>query len=153
SILTANCLKCHGPTRQKGGLRFDSREGLLGKGDSGSPAVTPGKPDASEMVRRVTSTDASVRMPPGDARLTAAQIATLRKWIEAGATWSGAGTGPGTRRTELTVTAEDRRYWAYRPLARVEPPAVKSAGKVRNAIDRFILAGLVARRLTPAPPA
>ena len=66
SILTANCLKCHGPTKQKGGLRFDTRDGLLGKGDSGSPAVVPGKPGASELIRRVTATDATVRMPPGD---------------------------------------------------------------------------------------
>src|SRR5690242_2815826 len=103
SILTASCVKCHGPTKQKGGLRFDSRDGLLGKGDSGSPAVTPGKPTASEMIRRVTSTEAGVRMPPGGARLSAAQVAALRKWIEAGAAWSGEGTGPAARRTELTV--------------------------------------------------
>jgi mono/diheme cytochrome c family protein len=153
SILTANCVKCHGPIKQKGGLRFDSRAGLLGKGDSGSPAVTPGKPAASELIRRVTSTDAGVRMPPGDARLSAAQVATLRKWIEAGAAWSGEGTGPAARRTELTVTREDRRHWAFRPLAKVEPPAVKNPGKARNAIDRFILAALEAKHLTPAPPA
>src|SRR6185369_8880257 len=87
SILTANCTKCHGSTKQKGGLRFDSRDGVLAKGDSGSPAVAPGKPDASELIRRVTATDANVRMPPGDTGLTAAQIKTLRAWIEAGAAW------------------------------------------------------------------
>jgi cytochrome c553 len=151
SILAARCMKCHGPSKQKGGLRFDSKGGLLGKGDSGSPAVTPGKPAASEMIRRVTSTDADVRMPPGDARLSAAQVAALRKWIEAGAAWSGEGTGPAARRTELTVTRKDRRHWAFRPLAQVEPPAVKNAGKAQSAIDRFVLAGLEARRLTPAP--
>src|SRR5262245_2412666 len=70
SILAANCLKCHGPTKQKGGLRFDSRDGLLSKGDSGSPAVTPGKPGTSEMIRRVTAADAAVRMPPGEMGLT-----------------------------------------------------------------------------------
>lgn len=149
SILSARCAKCHGPTKQKGGLRFDSRAGLLGKGDSGAPAVTPGKPAASEMIHRVTSTEASVRMPPGDARLTAAQVAALRKWIEAGAAWSGAGTVPAAKRTELTVTEDDRRHWAFRPLAKVEPPA----GKSGNIIDRFILARLRASRLTPAAPA
>src|SRR2546423_247572 len=64
SILSANCLKCHGPAKQKGGLRFDSREGALGKGDSGEPAVAPGRPAASEMIRRVTAKDVTVRMPP-----------------------------------------------------------------------------------------
>src|SRR5262249_61587282 len=65
SILTANCLKCHGPAKQKGGLRFDSREGALGKSDSGTPAIAPGRPAASELIRRVTARDATVRMPPG----------------------------------------------------------------------------------------
>ena len=69
AILAANCFKCHGPTKQKGGLRFDTRQGLLGKGDSGSAAVAPGKPAASEMMRRVESKDDTVRMPPGEARL------------------------------------------------------------------------------------
>src|SRR5262245_30745810 len=116
SILAAHCVKCHGPVKQKGGLRFDSRDGLLGKGDSGSPAVAPGRPDASEMIRRVTATDAGVRMPPGDARLSTAQVAALRKWIEAGAAWSGE--GPAAKRTALTVTEEDRQHWAFRALAK-----------------------------------
>src|SRR5262245_61954811 len=151
AILTANCQRCHGPTKQKGGLRFDSRDGLLSKGDSGSSAVTPGKPATSEMIRRVIATDAAVRMPPGEMGLTTAQIDTLRKWIEAGAAWPQEGTGPApVRRTELTVTDDDRRHWAFRPLASVEPPAVVGIGKGRNVIDRFILAGLVAKRLTPA---
>src|SRR5689334_16175477 len=96
SILTANCLKCHGSTKQKGGLRFDSREGALGRGDSGATAVAPGRPAASEVIRRVTATDATVRMPPGRAALTASQVATLRTWIEAGAAWPPAGAGPAT---------------------------------------------------------
>jgi mono/diheme cytochrome c family protein len=153
SILAASCQKCHGPTKQKGGLRFDTRDGLLGKGDSGSPAVVPAKPGASEMIRRVTANDATVRMPPGKTALTAAQVETLRKWIEAGAAWPREGTGPATGRTELVVTDEDRQHWAFLPLAKVEPPAVTGSGRVRTPIDRFILAGLAAKGLTPAPPA
>jgi hypothetical protein len=49
SIRTANCLKCHFPAQQEGGLRFDSREGALGRGDSGATAVAPGRPAASEV--------------------------------------------------------------------------------------------------------
>src|SRR5690349_20965863 len=85
AVLTAHCLKCHGPAKQKGGLRFDTRDGLLAKSDSGTPAVVPGKPAASEMIRRVTAADAETRMPPEGAALTAAQVETLRKWIESGA--------------------------------------------------------------------
>src|SRR5687768_4002375 len=64
SILAANCVKCHGPTKQKGGVRADSRAGLVGKADSGLPAVVPGKSGSSELIRRVTATDATLRMPP-----------------------------------------------------------------------------------------
>jgi hypothetical protein len=153
SVLTANCLKCHGPSKQKGGLRFDSREGVLSKGDSGSPAVAPGRPAASEMIRRVTAKDAAERMPPDGAALTAAQVEALRKWIEAGAAWPREGTGLITAgRTELGVTDDDRRHWAFRPLAKAESPAAP-VGRVHTPIDRFILAGLSAKRLTPAPPA
>src|SRR5262245_51057072 len=74
SILSANCLKCHGPAKQKGGLRFDTRDGVLGRGDSGVTAVAPGRPGASELLRRVTATDATVRMPLNAAAMTAAQV-------------------------------------------------------------------------------
>jgi hypothetical protein len=153
SILATNCLKCHGPAKQKGGLRFDSRDGALSKGDSGTPAVAPGRPAASEVIRRVTAKDVAVRMPPEGSALTATQVETLRKWIEAGATWPRDGTAPAPAgRTELVVTDEDRRHWAFRPLATVEQPAAP-AGRARTPIDRFILAGLAAKKLTPAPPA
>jgi hypothetical protein len=153
SILTANCLKCHGPAKQKGGLRFDSREGMLGKGDSGATAVAPGRPGASELIRRVTANDATVRMPPGETSLTASQVETLQKWIEAGAAWPRAGTEPTTSgRTELSVTDDDRRHWAFRPLTPVKLPA-PAAGRGDTPIDRFILAGLAAKQLTSAPPA
>jgi mono/diheme cytochrome c family protein len=154
AVLTANCLKCHGPAKQKGGLRFDTRDGVLGPGDSGSPAVAPGRPGASELIRRVSATDAAVRMPLGATALTDAQIDTLRKWIEAGAAWPREGTAPApTGRTELVVTDDDRRHWAFQPLARVEPPAGTSPGRARTPIDWFILAGLAAKGLVAAPPA
>jgi mono/diheme cytochrome c family protein len=152
AVLTAHCLKCHGSAKQKGGLRFDTRDGLLANSDSGSPAVVPGKPAASEMIRRVTAADAETRMPPEGAALTAAQVETLRKWIEAGAALPQTGTAPAGR-TELVVTDDDRKHWAFRPLARVEPPAVADPGLARTPIDCFILAGLAARGLTPAAPA
>jgi mono/diheme cytochrome c family protein len=152
SILTSTCLKCHGPAKQKGGLRFDARAGLLGKGDSGSPAVVPGKPGAGELIRRVTATDATVRMPPEGAALTAAQVDTLRKWIEAGAAWPQAGPAV-TGRTELVVTDDDRRHWAYLPLSNVRPPDVADPGLARAPIDRFILAGLAGKGPKPAAPA
>jgi mono/diheme cytochrome c family protein len=152
AVLTAHCLKCHGPAKQKGGLRFDSRDGLLNKGDSGSAAVVPGKPDASELIRRVTAKDATERMPPEGAALSVAQVNSLRKWIGAGAKLPQVAPAT-TERSELTVTDDDRRHWAFLPLTKIEPPAVADAGRVRTLIDRFILAGLATKGLTPAAPA
>jgi mono/diheme cytochrome c family protein len=128
SILSANCQKCHGPGKQKSGIRFDSREGALGKGESGAIAVAPGRPAASELIRRVTAKDGTVRMPPGETALTATQVETLRKWIEAGAAWPRTATGPATAgRAELTVTDDDRRHWAFRPLTKVELPTAPAS--------------------------
>ncbi len=154
AILSAHCLKCHGPIKQKGGLRLDSREGALAKGDSGSPAVIPGKSAMSELIRRITSQDSVERMPPDDGKaLTAQEIASLRKWIDAGATWPREGVAPAsTAKTELVVTDEDRRHWAFRPLTKVDLPKA-TAGPVRSPIDRFILAGLSTKKLAPTPPA
>ncbi|QEL17975.1 PSD1 and planctomycete cytochrome C domain-containing protein [Limnoglobus roseus] len=152
SILTVNCQKCHGPVKQKGGIRLDSRDGAVAKGDSGSPAITPGKAASSELLRRVTAKDVNERMPP-DGALTVAEIDALRKWIDAGAAWPKDGTAPATTaKTELVVTDEDRRHWAFKPLAKVELPAATS-GRVRTSIDPFVLAGLAAKKLSPSPPA
>ncbi len=152
AILTTNCLKCHGPAKQKGGLRLDSRDATVAKADSGAPAVVAHKPDASELVRRVTAADAKTRMPPGDTPLTAGQIDTLRKWIDAGAAWPREGLAPAnTGKTELVVTDEDRKHWAFRPLGPVALPA--DSKLARTPVDRFILAALTAKGLMPAAPA
>ena len=154
SILTANCQKCHGPSKQKGGLRLDSRDGALGKGDSGSPAIIPGKAASSEVMRRVTAKNPAERMPPDGTGLTAAQIDALRKWIDAGAAWP--------KRWNSDRRISRRRNWSSptrtastgrsghskRSKSRPRP-----ADRVRTPIDRFILDGLAAKKLTPAPPA
>jgi mono/diheme cytochrome c family protein len=153
SVLTAHCQSCHGPSKQKSGLRLDSRDGALGKGDSGSPAIIPGKAAASEVMRRVTVKDPADRMPPDGAGLTAAQIDTLRKWIDAGAAWPQDGNGPANlAKTELVVTDEDRQHWAFKPLQKVEVPSA-TADRGRTPIDRFIRIALAAKKLTAAPPA
>jgi hypothetical protein len=90
-ILAEHCWHCHGAdesTRQ-GGLRLDTREGILSQGESGRVAIVPGQPDASELMRRVTSHDAEIQMPPPDQarRPSEADIALLRKWITEGAPW------------------------------------------------------------------
>ncbi len=153
AILTTACHRCHGPTKQKGGLRLDSREGAFSKGDSGKAAITPGKAATSEIIRRVTAKDPADRMPPNSAGLTSAQIESLRKWIDAGAAWPKDGKGPtNLAKAELVVTDEDRQHWSFKPLQKIESPKA-SAERSRTSIDRFIVAALATKKLSLAPPA
>src|SRR6267154_4346363 len=88
-ILSNNCFKCHGPDgkNRKSGLRLDRRDVALKPAETGKVAIVPGRPDESELVRRILSADADERMPPSDSgkRLSDAQKQTLRQWIAEGA--------------------------------------------------------------------
>ncbi len=131
-ILAANCFRCHGPdsASRKAELRLDKREVAVAKG-----AITPGKPDKSELIQRINSDDPDEQMPPPATKmtLTAAQKAVLKRWIAAG--------------------AEYQPTWSLIAPKRPDLPAVKDAHWVRNPIDRFILAKLEASDLAPAPEA
>ncbi len=132
-LLARRCFACHGPDKGEGSLRLTSREGVLAKLDSGEQAVVPGKPDESEMLRRIASDDESTRMPPKDKPLSAEQVALVREWIRSGAEW--------------------KNHWAFEPVAPQTPPAVKDSAWVATPVDNFILAKLDERGLAPAPPA
>jgi hypothetical protein len=92
-ILTENCFECHGPDNgaRKGGLRLDQREAALKGGKSEVPAIVPGNPAKSELVRRISTRDLDDAMPPAKSgkKLSPSQIATLRAWIAQGARWEG----------------------------------------------------------------
>ena len=132
-ILSAKCMKCHGPSKASGGIAFDTRERALAKTESGEIAISPGKPEASELLTRVTSTDETTRMPPEGKPLTAAEVEVLRTWIREGAEWS--------------------QHWAFRKLEKPALPEVQNKGWTKNEIDAFILAGLEHAKLQPAQPA
>ena len=136
-ILADNCFKCHGPDAagRKAKLRLDDRAAALEGGSSGEAAIIPGKPEASELLRRITSKEATEVMPPPKTgkKLTAQQVALLRRWIAAG--------------------AEYRLPWAYVPPRRPPLPALKGPSTARNPIDRFIIARLEREGLHPAAAA
>ncbi len=153
-ILARACLKCHGPEKPKGGLRLDSRAGAVAGGDSGEPAIKPGHPEASDLMKRVASDDPGVRMPMRGDALGRGEIDLLRRWIAEGAPWPDAAVAAAPARpTEKVVTDADRDHWSFRPLRPVVPPIPIHGDRARNPIDRFLLAAMEPKGLSMAPEA
>ena len=114
-LLVENCHKCHGGEKHKGNLQLTSRANLVKGGDSG-PAIVPGQPDRSLLIKAIRYTDEMLRMPPRS-KLADNHIADLTTWIKMGAPWSdtaraasGAGNSPGDR----GAGSRDRRGGAGR---------------------------------------
>src|SRR5689334_9927741 len=78
-LLEQKCFECHGPDKQKGGIRLDQKASMLGTGDSEQPVVVPGQSGASLLVKRLLSTDPDEAMPPKGRRLEPAQIASVKQ--------------------------------------------------------------------------
>ena len=155
-VLAERCYQCHGanPDRIQAGLALVDAAGLRAGGDSGA-AVVPGSPDDSLLIDAIRY-GGPIKMPP-DGRLPAAVVADFERWVTRGAV------DPRTSATAVVAARADRgaaydfgpgrEHWAFRPMARSEPPAVGDPTWVRGAIDRFILARLEAEGLTPVAPA
>ncbi len=150
-LLAENCRRCHGPERQRGGLRLDSLAAIKKGGDRG-PAIVPGKPDQSRLIQAVRHTG-DLHMPP-KSKLTEAQILDLVAWVKMGAPGPRATTSERTaaRAGEFDL-AERRKHWAYQPVRPVALPAVKNPAWCTSPVDFFILARLEAAGLSPAPAA
>src|SRR5262245_10208757 len=146
-VLKENCYSCHSHAAKKsrGGLMLDARDSLLKGGDTG-PAIVPGKPDESLLLKSVRHHDDAPAMPPRG-HLTNVQIATLADWVKLDAPWPGGGEKMAPR--PKAITAEDRKHWAFQPLAHVATPARSGV----NEIDAFVLTKLQTAALEPAPPA
>jgi hypothetical protein len=151
-VLKQHCYKCHGEGKVRGGLRMTSREGLLKGGDLG-PAVSLDKPDSSRLLEAIHYKKEGLEMPPAG-KLPQKQIDVLARWVKEGVPMSGAG-GEVVQHPEPggKVTPEAKNYWAYKPVRRPQPPAVRQKAWVRNPIDAFLLARLEEKGLTPAAPA
>jgi len=136
-ILSDRCFSCHGPDAEdrQAGLRLDGRDTAIALLESGSTAIVPGKPEASEMLVRITSTDPDVVMPPPHVNkpITQAEAEILRRWITEG--------------------AEYRGHWAFERVQRPAVPEVKNASWPQTPIDRFILSKLEHEGLAPNPEA
>jgi len=176
-IFREKCLSCHGDDEKKIKSGFDMRtmESLLKGGDSGEPALAPGKPEQSPLYLAATRTDPDWKaMPPKENdKLTSEQLSAIRQWIAGGAPWPDeARRGEIAAANEKQWAAEDgapvktsgglsaewtnRKYkpenlWAYQPLKVAIPPDFDPQSSARNPIDLLIDAKLVAAGLAPAP--
>lgn len=153
-LLVEHCLKCHGAEKQKGDLRLDSRESAL-KGGETSPAIVPGKPDESELIKALRYDPDGYQMPP-EGKLSPETVAIFVKWVEMGAPWpasASTATPPGRDKLAAVGPEEFARRaerYAFQPLQRTNPPPVKNNNWARTPIDRFLLAKIEEAGLTPA---
>ncbi len=148
-VLIDRCLKCHGGDKVRSGLDLSSRDSLLKGGDKG-PVVVPFKSKESRLHKMAAHLD-EPHMPPKEPRLPDAQLTRLAEWIDLGAPYDKPLLEKVAGKKPLTVSDEDRRWWSFLPLGRPAVPAVKNDRWARTPIDRFILAGLEAKGLTPSP--
>jgi hypothetical protein len=136
-VLKASCFQCHGPARQEGGLRLDTRAFAL-KGGASGPTLVPGKSRQSLLVQRLLGHGGKPRMPLGFAPFRKERIARIAAWIDQGADWPPRPVG---------------KHWAYLKPVRRTPPKVRLKSWVRNPIDNFVLARLEKEKLRPSPEA
>src|SRR2546427_5941068 len=118
-ILSKNCYACHGPDAKSRTtkMRLDHRDSATAKDKKGKAPIVPGKPDESELIRRVSTKDEADHMPPAETgiQLTPVQIATLTRWVAEGASYA--------------------EHWAFvKPVQKHLPP-VKDRAWPRNGID------------------
>jgi mono/diheme cytochrome c family protein len=144
-ILAENCYECHGPKKQKSGLRLDARAYILKGGEVG-PVVVPGQPEQSRLILAINHTKRKdvEAMPSEDKKLAPKEIAALTEWVRQGLPW------PSSGQPEI---ADPRKHWAFQPIAAPSLPKVAAAERVRNDVDRHLLAKLEAQGLTYSPEA
>ena len=158
-VLVEQCEVCHSERMDPpmGGLRVDHAGGLVAGGASG-PAVVPGAPADSLLMKAIGYLDPVLKMPP-TGRLPDRVIEDFRAWIASGAADPRTGpapedaSAPAEREGPGTPIEEGRRWWAFQPLAERVSPAVSDPAWTRRRIDTFVLSGLEERGLGPSPEA
>lgn len=133
-ILNKHCISCHGGVKKNGGFSVLFEEEALTATESGIPAIIPGKPNQSTLIKRLHETDPELRMPYQKPPLSEEEIAILRKWIKQGAKWG--------------------EHWAYKKVAKPKIPAPPKwkEGIKASALDAFVLEKLEENGLQPSVP-
>jgi hypothetical protein len=149
-VLVKECYSCHAATAKKirGGLKLDTRAGMRAGGDTG-PAVVPGDVRGSLIIKALEHVQDKLKMPPKK-KLDAEVIANFKKWIAMGAPDPRDG-GVKVVKNEIDIE-KGRAFWSFQPPKKTPPPAVKGAW-AESTIDRFLLAGMEAKGLSPVADA
>jgi len=154
-VLFETCGECH-LDDEKGNLRVDSRAALLKGGENG-PAIVPGDPDKSLLIKAIRRIGDAPEMPKKKAKLPDATIANFVEWVKQGAPWptttaTSAPPAPAAK-PPMVITAEQRAWWSFRPLTKPSAPDVKNNEWAKTDVDRFILVRLEREGLEPVRPA
>jgi len=149
-VLADHCYGCHSQQAEKlkGGLYLDTKAGVLTGGENG-PAIVPGNPEVSLLIKAVRYTDDHLQMPPKDKKLSNEQIADLEAWVKAGAP------DPRTGQNKALEDREGKKknHWSFQKVAKPSLPEVANIAWVRNPIDAFVLAKLEQKGMQPSPKA
>jgi cytochrome c553 len=152
-VLFESCYACHSAQAKKpqGGLLLDSRAAMLKGGASGQPAVVPGDPERSLLIRAIRYADPKLQMPYAG-KLSDQVIKDFEEWVKMGA--------PDPRNSAATAAAwqpydfnEAKKFWSFQPVKDHAPPLIKNEAWVRTPVDRFILSKLEAKNLNPVADA
>ncbi len=144
-VLAERCATCHSKEKRKSGLSLETLADAQTGGDSG-PAIVAGKSGESELIRRISSGEDDVRMPPRGERLSDETIALFRAWIDQGATWTDAEADNGGAKAVPD-------FWAFRKPEQAPLPETRDEPWVRNPIDAFVLAAMRVHGFEPSPEA
>ena len=162
-ILAQECYRCHSvkQNKVKGGLELDTREGLMKGGDTG-PAVVPGRPEQSLLIRSVEYYDDDLQMPPNHKKLDDQEVWAFKQWVLMGAPYpspmqvsgvAGVGGSGGSLEGEWGYAKKVVNHWAFKPVHKPVMPAVSQRDWVRDELDGYILARLEQADLKPQEPA
>ncbi len=152
-VLVKHCYECHSAEsgKTKGGLSLDTKQGLLMGGDTG-PAIIPGEPSKSLLLKAMRHEDPDLEMPPKGPALTKAVTMDFETWIREGAMDPRISSSPTQDRPPLDVAA-GRKFWSYLKPQRHPAPEVQNKGWTRRDLDHHILAKLEREGLSPSPDA
>ena len=142
-VLAKQCVQCHGPEKQKEGLRLDSGTALMRGSDNGA-VVLGGNADESLLYQLIAGTHGDKVMPPEGERLSAASVAVIRQWIAEGAVLPEFEDSGGQVRSD---------HWAFQPIRRPEVPVLPPKSWGNSPVDAFVLARMEAAGVTPNPMA